>query len=90
MATQRITFEEALRDAQYSDELMPAIAQGLDEVQQRVTELYEDFGSENAIVGHPSPASAISESIRYIERANQLLEEYEPYIEHYPQLREHF
>ena len=88
MSMHQISFEQALNDAQQDPEIMDAIEFALEDIEQRVNELHEDFGTVDAILRHGS--LRLNKSIRYVQIPNELLEEYSPYLEHYQRLREHF
>ena len=90
MSSKRIDFDEALLDAKGDDDLMPTIEKGLQSVQRAVENIETELTGTDAVLSMGDPVGTISAYGQDLLSAAQILEEYEPYLEHYDALREHF
>ena len=85
-----VTFNEALLDAKGDDDLMPTIEKGLRDVQNAVDNIETDLADSDSVLSMGDPVGTITAYGKDLISAAQALEQYEPYLEHYDALREHF
>lgn len=86
----RVTFDEALLDAKGDEDLMPTIERGLQEVQDAVGHIEGELTGKDAVLSNGDPVGLIHGLAQDLTSAAKTLDEYEPYLEHYQRLREHF
>lgn len=86
----RVTFDEALLDAKGDDDLMPTIEKGLRDVQYAVDNIETELSGTDTVLSMGDPVGTITAYGKDLISAAQALEQYEPYLEHYDALREHF